>query len=73
MANRYLADDEWRRLFDELRVTLREVQALEARVADGSAPEAEWTRAWGELSGLISRLGVLQQRLLARRIALLPD
>lgn len=73
MANRYLADDEWRRLFDELRVTLREVQELETRVADEGAPEVEWTRAWGELSGLISRLGVLQQRLLARRIALLPD
>lgn len=71
--NRYLADERWRQLFDELRLTLRELRDLEPRLLDGGASEEEWTRAWGEYSGLISRLGHLQQQLLRRRIELLPD
>jgi len=71
--NRYLADERWRQLFDALRLTLRELGDLEPRLLDGGASEEEWTRAWGEYSGLISRLGHLQQQLLRRRIELLPD
>lgn len=71
--NRYLADERWRQLFDELRLTQRELRDLEPRLLDGGASEEEWTRAWGEYSGLISRLGHLQQQLLRRRIELLPD
>lgn len=73
VENRYLADERWRQLFDELRLTLRELRDLEPRLLDGGASEEEWTRAWGEYSGLISRLGHLQQQLLRRRIELLPD
>lgn len=72
-VNRYLADERWRQLFDALRLTLRELGDLEPRLLDGGASEEEWTRAWGEYSGLISRLGHLQQQLLRRRIELLPD
>lgn len=72
-VNRYLADERWHQLFDALRLTLRELRDLEPRLLDGGASEEEWTRAWGEYSGLISRLGHLQQQLLRRRIELLPD
>ncbi len=72
-VNRYLADERWRQLFDALRLTLRELGDLESRLLDAGASEEEWTRAWGEYSGLISRLGHLQQQLLRRRIELLPD
>lgn len=71
--NRYLADERWRQQFDQLRLTLREIAALELRVQDASASEEEWTRAWGELSGLLSRVGHLQQGLLRRRIELMGD
>lgn len=71
MANRYLADERWLRLFEELRVTLRELRDLEPRVIDAGASEDEWTKAWGQYSGLLSRIGHLQQQLLRRRMELL--
>jgi hypothetical protein len=71
MANRYLTDARWQQLFDELRLTLREIRDLEPRVVDAGASEEDWTKAWGEYSGMLSRLGHLQQQLLARRMELL--
>jgi len=71
VANRYLADERWLRLFEELRVTLRELRDLEPRVIDAGASEDEWTKAWGQYSGLLSRIGHLQQQLLRRRMELL--
>ncbi|MGH2499218.1 MAG: hypothetical protein ACRDF0_03885 [Candidatus Limnocylindria bacterium] len=71
--NRFLADRQWRELFDQLRLALREAAELEPRLVDESAPEEEWTRTWADYAGLIARAGFLQQRLLARRIALLED
>ncbi len=73
MANPFLDDPQWRDLFAELRIALREVAELESRVLDASAPVEEWTKAWGEYAGLLGRIGFLHQRLLARRIQLLPD
>jgi hypothetical protein len=71
MAGRIREDERWRQLFDELRLTLREVRDLEPRVTDGGASEEEWTKAWGQYSGLLSRIGHLQQQLLRRRMELL--
>ena len=71
MSGRIRDDARWRQLFDDLRVALREANELEAQVLDEAAPEDEWTRAWAQYSGLIGRIGHLQQRLLARRIELL--
>lgn len=70
-TNRYLADARWQQLFDELRLTLRELRDLEPRVVDAGASEEEWTQAWGQYSGLVSRIGHLQQQLLRRRIELM--
>lgn len=70
-GNRYLADQRWRQLLDEMRVAVRELADLDARVSDAGASEEEWTKAWGEYSGLVSRLGHLQQQLLRRRMELL--
>lgn len=69
--NRYLSDARWRQLFDEMRVAVRELTDLDARVIDPGASEEDWTKAWGEYSGLVSRLGHLQQQLLRRRMELL--
>ena len=69
--NRYLADQRWRQLFDEMRVAVRELADLDARVSDAGASEEEWTKVWAEYSGLVSRLGHLQQQLLRRRMELL--
>ena len=71
MANKFIEDARFRALFEELRVTLREARDLEAKVADAGASDEEWTRAWGQYSGLISRLGHLQQQLLQRRMEIL--
>jgi hypothetical protein len=71
MAGRIRDDERWRQLFDELRVTLREVRDLEPRVTDAGAGEEEWTKSWGQYSGLLSRMGHLQQQLLRRRMELL--
>ena len=71
MANRSIADERWRQLFDELRLALRELRDLEPRVIDAGASEEEWTKAWGQYSGLLSRIGHLQQQLLKRRMELL--
>jgi hypothetical protein len=71
--NRWLGDPQFRDLLDQARLTVRELVDLEPRVVDGSASEEEWTEAWSQYSGLISRLGHLQQRLLRRRIELMPD
>ncbi|MBI2324161.1 MAG: hypothetical protein HYU87_04265 [Chloroflexi bacterium] len=71
MPNKLVSDERWGQLFDELQVTLRELRDLEPRVADGGASEEEWTRAWGQYSGLLSRIGHLQQQLLRRRMELL--
>jgi hypothetical protein len=71
MAGRVQDDERWRQLFDELRLTLREVRDLEPRVTDAGASEEEWTKAWGQYSGLLSRIGHLQQQLLRRRMELL--
>jgi len=68
-----LADARWRELFDELRLTLREVTELEARVLDENATEEEWTRTWGQYAGLLGRIGHLHQRLQTRRVELLDD
>ena len=69
--NRFVTDDRWSRLFDELRLALRELRDLEPRVTDAGSSEDEWTKAWGEYSGLVSRIGHLQQQLLRRRTELL--
>lgn len=71
--NRWLADPQWQQLFDELRVTLRELRDTEPGVLDAGASDEEWTRAWAAYSGLLSRVGHLQQRLLRRRLELMPD
>lgn len=68
-----LTDARWRELFDELRLTLREVTELEARVLDENATEEEWTRTWGQYAGLLGRIGHLHQRLQTRRVELLDD
>lgn len=73
MTARLLADDRWRQLFDELRIALREVTELEAKVLDEQAPEAEWTAAWAQYAGLLGRIGHLHQRLQSRRVELLDD
>jgi hypothetical protein len=70
-TNRFLADARWQQLFDEVRLALRELRDMEPRVTDGGASEEEWTKAWGEYSGLLSRLGHLQQQLLRRRMELM--
>lgn len=70
-TNRFLADARWRQLFDEVRLALRELSDMEPLVVDGGVSEEEWTKAWGEYSGLLSRLGHLQQQLLRRRMELL--
>ncbi len=72
-TNRFLADPQWRDTFAQLRSLMREASDLEGRVLDGAASEAEWTAAWAEYAGIIGRIGFLQQRLLSRRVALLPD
>jgi hypothetical protein len=69
--NRYLADPQWRRTFEQLRATTHEAAALEARLLDEDTPEEGWTAVWAEYAGLLGRVGFLQQRLLARRIELL--
>ena len=66
-------DARWRQLFDELRLALREATELEGRLLDDAASEDEWTRAWAQYAGLLGRIGHLQQRLLARRVELLPE
>lgn len=71
MPNKFAGDERWRQLFDELRLALRELGDLEPRVADPGASDEEWTKAWGQYSGLLSRLGHLQQQLLKRRMELL--
>lgn len=71
MANRLVADERWARLFDELRLVLRELRDLEPRVTDAGASEEDCTKAWGQYSGLLSRIGHLQQQLLKRRMELL--
>lgn len=71
MASKFVADERWRQLFDELRLALRELRDLEPRVTDAGATEEEWTKAWGQYSGLLSRIGHLQQQLLRRRMELL--
>lgn len=71
MANKFVADERWRQLFDELRLALRELRDLEPRVVDTGATEEEWTAAWGQFSGLLSRIGHLQQQLLRRRMELM--
>jgi hypothetical protein len=71
LSGRIRDDARWRQLFDDLRAALRETNALEAQVLDDAVPEEEWTRAWAQYSGLLGRIGHLQQRLLARRIELL--
>jgi fructosamine-3-kinase len=71
MPNQYVTDERWSQLFSELRIALRELRDLEPRVADGGASDEEWTKAWGEFSGLVSRIGHLQQQLLRRRMELL--
>ena len=71
MAERIRDDERWRQLFDELLLTLRGIRDLEPRVTDATASEQEWTKAWGEYSGLLSRIGHLQQQLLRRRMELL--
>jgi hypothetical protein len=73
LSGAILRDERWRALFDELRLTLRELAELEGRVLDESASDAEWTRAWGEYAGLLGRIGHLHGRLLARRVELLDD
>lgn len=73
MTAKLLADDRWRQLFDELRLALRELTALEPGVLDDSASEAEWTVAWAQYAGLLGRIGHLHQRLQARRVELLED
>lgn len=71
MANKFVADERWRQLFDELRLALRELRDLEPRVVDPGASEEEWTKQWGQFSGLLSRIGHLQQQLLKRRMELM--
>ncbi len=71
MPNRYVEDERWSQLFSELRIALRELRDLEPRVVDAGAGDEEWTKAWGEFSGLVSRIGHLQQQLLRRRMELL--
>lgn len=71
MPNQFVGDERWRQLFDELRLALRELRDLEPRVDDAGASDEEWTKAWGQYSGLLSRLGHLQQQLLKRRMELL--
>lgn len=71
MPNKFVGDERWRQLFDELRLALRELRDLEPRVTDGGASDEDWTKAWGQYSGLLSRLGHLQQQLLKRRMELL--
>ncbi len=73
MTPRLLADERWRQLFDELRIALRELTALEAGVLDENVDEAAWTRAWAEYAGLLGRIGHLHQRLQSRRVELLDD
>lgn len=70
-GNRFLADRRWQQLFDELRITLRELRDLEPHVVDAGASEEEWTKAWGQYAGLLSRIGHLQQQLLRRRVELM--
>lgn len=71
MPNRYVEDERWSQLFSELRLALRELRDLEPRVTDAGAGDEEWTTAWGQFSGLVSRIGHLQQQLLRRRMELL--
>lgn len=71
MPNAFTSDERWMRLFDELRLALRELRDLEPRVIDAGASDEEWTKAWGQFSGLVSRIGHLQQQLLKRRMELL--
>lgn len=52
---------------------MREATEMEGKLLDASLDEAEWTKVWAEYAGLIGRIGFLQQRVLARRIALLGD
>ena len=73
MTARLLADERWRELFDELRIALREVNELEAKVLDADATEAEWTAGWAQYAGLLGRIGHLHQRLQSRRVELLDD
>lgn len=68
-----LADDRWRALFEELRIALREINALETGVLDEDATDAEWTAAWAQYAGLLGRIGHLHQRLQSRRVELLDD
>jgi len=67
------SDERWLVLFDQLRITLREVAELEASLLDASASDEEWTRVWAQYAGLLGRIGHLHQRLLARRVELLDD
>ncbi|MBI2774200.1 MAG: hypothetical protein HYX56_06905 [Chloroflexi bacterium] len=71
MSNKFVPDARFRALLEELSVTLREIRDMEPRVTDSGASDEEWTRAWGQYSGLISRIGHLQQQLLQRRMELL--
>lgn len=71
MPNTFVSDERWTRLFDELRIALRELRDLEPRVTDAGASDEEWTKAWGQFSGLLSRIGHLQQQLLKRRMELM--
>lgn len=73
MTARLLADDRWRSLFEELRLALRELAALEGGVLDDAAGEPEWTAAWAQYAGLLGRVGHLHQRLQSRRVELLDD
>lgn len=71
MPNKFVGDPRWQQLFDELRLALRELRDLEPRVTDAGAEDDEWTKAWGQYSGLLSRIGHLQQQLLRRRMELI--
>jgi hypothetical protein len=71
LSNKFSGDARFRALLEELSVTLREARDLEPRVTDSGASDEEWTRAWGQYSGLISRIGHLQQQLLQRRMELM--
>lgn len=71
MVNRFVGDERWQQLWGELRAALRELRDLEPQVDDAEASEDEWTKAWGRYSGLLSRIGHLQQELLRRRMELL--
>jgi hypothetical protein len=70
-VNKFSDDTRFRALLEELSLTLREARDLEPRVTDSGASDEEWTRAWGQYSGLVSRMGHLQQQLLQRRMEIL--